>query len=144
MKIKNSEIEEVALFLLNFKLKGEENRKRNKFFKLLQSHLKDVQEEHKELLSEFCKTNSDGSFKTLEADGKSFYDIEDVKGFQREYEKLMEEYLFIPNDEKFAPILSTVKKIVLSCEEEFSGEEALKYETICELFEDDTPLIELV
>lgn len=144
MKIKNSEIEELGMFLLKFKLKGTENRRRNKFFKLLQEHMIEVQGEHKDLLDEYCNKNEDGSLKTIEADGKSYYDILDVKGFQREYEKLMDEYLFIPNDEKFAPILNTVKEIVLNCDEEYSGEEAIKYESICELFEDDTPQVELV
>ena len=145
MKIKNKDVEEIALFLLDFKLKGVENRRRNKFFKMLQSHLRELQEEHKQLLEEYCNKNEDGSLKTLEDDGRSLYDIQDVEGFQKEYEKLMEEYLYVPTDESFSTVIGTVKKIVLNCDKEFSGAEALKYETICELFEDDSiPHVELV
>lgn len=135
MKIKNIEVEEFATFLLNLKLKGKENRMRNKLVKIIQHHLRTVQEEHKDLLNEYCDKDSNGNYKTITNDDKTFYDIEDVVGFQKEYEKLLEEFCYIPNDEANMQMLSCVKDIILNCENEFSGREALRYETYCELFE---------
>jgi hypothetical protein len=137
MKIKNSDVEDLATFLLEFKLKGKENRMRNKFFKHLQSHLKEMQEEHKELLNDYCEKDSDGNFKTHTRDGKSFYDIQEVESFQKEFESLLAEYCYIPSDEGNHEMIQTVKKIILECETEFSGKEALRYETFCELFESE-------
>jgi hypothetical protein len=137
MKIKNSDVEELAFFLLNMKLKGKENRMRNKFIRHLQKHLNEMQESHKELLSEFCELEADGNFKTVEKDGKKFYDVNNVAGFQSEFEKLMEEFFYLPSDEGNKQMILTVKDLILNTEEEFSGKEALKYEPYCEIFEDE-------
>jgi hypothetical protein len=137
MKIKNSDVEELAQFLLNMKLKGKENRMRNKFIRHLQGHLKEMQDSHKELLTEYCEMDENGAFKTVVKDGKSFYDIENVTDFQREFEKLMEEFFYLPSDEGNREMIVTLKDLVLNSEEEFSGKEALKYEAYCEIFENE-------
>ena len=132
----NSEIEEFANFILSLKLKGTENRMRNRLVKKLQDHLKVVQEEHKELLDEYCTKDENGSYRTLEKNGKSYYDIADVKGFQIEFEELMREEFVILSDPTNQQMLFTVKDIILNCDKEFSGSEALKYEYYCEMFEE--------
>jgi hypothetical protein len=136
MKIQNSEIEEFATFILSLKLRGTENRMRNRLIKKLQNHLKLIQEEHKELLDEYCKKDEKDNFRTISKDGKTFYDIDDVKGFQIEFDLLMKEDLVIPNDQANQQMLVTVKDIILNCDKEFSGNEALKYENYCEMFEE--------
>jgi hypothetical protein len=136
MKIQNSEIEEFATFILSLKLKGTQNRMRNRLVKKLQDQLKLVQREHKELLDEYCKKDEKGNLNTIIKDGKSFYDIDDVKGFQIEFELLMKEDLVIPNDQTNLQMLTVVKDIILNCDKEFSGHEALKYENYCEMFEE--------
>jgi hypothetical protein len=136
MKIQNSEIEEFATFILSLKLRGTENRMRNRLVKKMQNHLKLVQEEHKELLDEYCKKDENGHFLTINKDGKTFYDIDDVKGFQVEFELLMKEDLVIPNDHSNQHMLNIIKDIILNCDKEFSGHEALKYENYCEMFEE--------
>lgn len=141
MKIMNSEIEEMSRFLLNLKLRGFENRMRNKFLKLLTNHLKTVQEEHIDLLKEYCKTNEQNEFLTITQDGKTFYDIDDVEGFQKQYVKLMEESLYIEVNDGTIEMLSSVKNIILNCDMEFSGNEALKYESYCELFENEVLIL---
>jgi len=140
MKIKNSYIEDFATFILSFRLKGTENRMRNRFVKVLQNHLKVLQEEHKELLEEYCKKDSDGNFNTINKDGKSFYDIDDVRGFQVEFDILMQENLVIHNDEANKQMITTLKDIILNCDKEFSGQEALIYETYCEMFEEENEI----
>lgn len=136
MKIKNSEVEEFATFLLSLRLKGVENRMRNRLIKVIQNHLKLIQEEHKELLDEYCKKDNDGEFKTITKEGRTFYDIDDVKGFQIEFDLLMKECLVIPNDQANLNMLLKVKDIILNCDQEFSGNDALKYEDYCEMFEE--------
>jgi hypothetical protein len=140
MKINNSYIEDFATFILSFRLKGKENRMRNRFVKILQQQLKLIQEEHKELLEEYCKKDAEGNFNTINKDGRSFYDIDDVRGFQVEFDILMQEYFIIPNDEANTEMLTTVKEIILNCDKEFSGQEALKYETYCEMFEEENQI----
>ena len=140
MKIKNSYIEDFAQFILSFRLKGTENRMRNRFVKVLQKQLKVLQEEHKELLEEYCKKDSDGNFNTINKDGKSFYDIDDVRGFQVEFDILMQENFVISNNESNEQMIETVKDIILNCDKEFSGQEALLYETYCELFEEENQI----
>ena len=93
MRIQNSEIEEFATFILSLKLKGSENRMRSRLVKKLQDHLKVIQEEHKELLNEYCTKDENGNFNTITKDGKTYYDIDDVKGFQIEFEILMKDNL---------------------------------------------------
>ena len=136
MKIQNSEIEEFATFILSLKLKGTENRMRNRLVRKLQEHLRNVQEEHRELLNEYCKKDEDGNFRTIDKGERSYYDIDDVKGFQVEYEILMKENFIIANDETNHQMLSIVKDIILNCDQEFSGSEALRYENYCEMFEE--------
>jgi len=136
MKIKNGEIEEFATFLLSFKLKGTENRMRNRLVRKLQDHLKLVQQEHTDLLNEFCKKDGDGNFRTVERNGKKYYDIDDVSTFQSEYEKLMSEEFIISNDEANEPMFSAVTNFVLNCDKEFSGKEALIFERYCEILEE--------
>lgn len=136
MRIQNSEIEEFATFILSLKLKGSENRMRSRLVKKLQDHLKVIQEEHKELLDEYCKKDENGNFRTITKDGKTYYDIDDVKGFQIEFEILMKEEFIISNDHANQQMLTTVKEVILNCDKEFSGHEALKYESYCEMFEE--------
>lgn len=136
MKIQNSEIEEFATFILSLKLKGTQNRMRNRLVKKMQDHLKLIQQEHKELLDEYCKKDDDGHFLTISKDGKTFYDIDDVRGFQIEFELLMKEELVISNDQTNQQMLTVVKELILNCDKEFSGNEALKYENYCEMFEE--------
>ena len=140
MKIKNSYIEDFATFILSFRLKSTENRMRNRFVKVLQSHMKLLQEEHKELLEEYCKKDANGNFNTINKDGKSFYDIDDVKGFQVEFDILMQENFVIPNNESNQQMIKTVKDIILNCDKEFSGQEALIYEAYCEMFEEENQI----
>ena len=113
---------------------------RNRFVKVLQNHLKLLQEEHKELLEEYCKKDSNGNFNTINKDGKSFYDIDDVKGFQVEFDILMQENFVIPNNESNQQMIKTVKDIILNCDKEFSGQEALLYEAYCEMFEEENQI----
>lgn len=136
MRIKNGEVEKFAQFLLSLKLKGAENRVRTKFVRILQNHLKEVQKDHEQLLEEYCGKDENGQFITVEKDGKSFYDIEDVAGFQKEFINLMEEELIIPVDESMEVMLEKVYNILVNIEIEFSGREALEYETYLEMFEE--------
>jgi hypothetical protein len=135
MKIENYRVEDFTHFLLSLKLKGSDNRMRNRLVKMLQGHLKLLQEEHNELLNEYCKKDANGDFRTLQKNGTSFYDIDDVKGFQVEYQILMDESLFIPNDANNQAMLEAVRNIVTNCDLEFSGSDALKYEYYCEILE---------
>jgi hypothetical protein len=141
MKIKNGDIEDFATFLLSFKLKGTENRMRNRLVRKLQEHLNVIQDEHKDLLDEYCKKDEEGNFQTTIKDGKKIYDIDDVLSFQSEFQKLMNEEFILLNDESNEQMFSTVKDIVLNCDKEFSGKEALEYEIYCEILEENEATI---
>jgi hypothetical protein len=136
MKIENHRIEEFTHFLLSLRLKGSDNRMRNRLVKILQNQLKILQEEHKELLNEYCKKDGNGEFITIQKNGTSFYDIDDVKGFQVEFQILMEENLHIPMDANNQAMLKAVRDVVVNCDLEFSGTDALNYEYYCEILED--------
>lgn len=130
--IQNAQIGQAIGLLFRLSLKGKKSRHRTRFVKLLNERLQQVGEEEKELLKQYAELDEDGEPKLAE-DGKG-YDVIDKKGFIKEQQELYEEEMVLEGGDHHG-MLKTVKEVLLESDEEFSGEEAMVYDYLCEQFE---------
>jgi hypothetical protein len=134
VRIRNSEIRDFAMFLLDEKLSGKKSRMRTRFIKLLDERLKQIDEERLALLKEFAELDENGNVKTRE-DGTAIMSDENMAKFQVEFAELMNEEFVIDETEERREMLLTIKDIVLNTEKEFSGQSAFQYDRWCEIVE---------
>ena len=137
MIIKNYEVEQFGRFLFELKLRGRQSIMRTRFIKLLQAQLDLQAEERKQLIDEFCKKDENGDPLYEENDvGESGIIIEDPQEFNKEVIAILDEDFIIEETQDKLEMLTAVKGIVLDCDLEFSGEEAMSYDRWCEIVED--------
>jgi hypothetical protein len=136
MRIKNIEVEPLITFLMEMELKGRDSRFRTRFVKLLMERQTLIEGEHKDLIKQFSSIGEDGQPNTIEQNGKSFYDVQDKVGFNKEYFMLMNEDFIIEETEERKEMLILLKDVILNCEMTFMGGEALKYDRWCDIFEE--------
>lgn len=137
MKLKNIEIEDFVVFLMNLELVGKSSRMRTRFVKILGEQQQLIQEENTELIKQYAVLDENGEPEKVENDGKYYYDIkkENRVEYNREYFILMNEDFIISQDEKNEEILTHIKDVILNCEMTFKGVEAIKYDRWCEIVE---------
>lgn len=137
MNLKNAEIERFSDFILDFELKGKDNRLRTRFVKLLMKRQEMIQQEHFELLKEYAELDENGE---LQKEKSSFsdqyiYKMRDKEEFQRQYFLLMNEEFFIEETKDREEMMKLIKEIILNCDKTFKGEEALIYDRWCDVAE---------
>jgi len=133
VKIENAKLKQVIDLLFDLSLKGKQSRHRTKLIKLLNERLVEYQKDFKELLTEHCNLDENGNPKTT-PDGQR-WDVKDVDTFIKDKKELDEE-VFVIEGGNYHGMLITVKEVLLNCEKEFSGQEAMIYDYICERFEE--------
>lgn len=136
MKLKNVEVEALIGFLMKMELKGRDSRMRTRFVKLLMERQNLIEQEHQDLIKQFSVIGEDGNPKTIEKDGKHFYDVQDKVGFNREYYMLLQEEYIIEETEERKEMLLLLKDVILNCEMTFMGGEALEYDRWCDIVEE--------
>ncbi|MDQ0269008.1 hypothetical protein [Cytobacillus purgationiresistens] len=129
--IKQSYIPEVIEFIFNISLKGKQSRHRTRFIKLLQEKWKLVCEEEVILLKEYADLDESGQPQKKE---NGDFIVKDVNGFKKQQNLLLDEH-FIINGEDYNGMLTTLKEIVFSFDEEVSGKKAMVFDYLCEAFE---------
>lgn len=134
VKIENAKLGQAINLLFNLSLKGKQSRHRTKFIKLLDERLKEVAEQENELLKEHCHLDEKGEPKTL--DNGTKWDVKDLEAFSKDKKELYEEELVIDGGDAHG-MLKTVKQVLLECDKEFSGQEAMTYDYLCDQFEGD-------
>lgn len=136
MIIKNMEIEKIGRFLIEIKLRGRLSIMRTRFVKLLQARLDLQNEERQQLISDFAKKDENEQlvYETNEQ-GVEGLVITDPKEFNQEMIKLMEEDFIIEESPDKMEMFLVLKDIVMNFDEELSGEDAMTYDTLYELFE---------
>jgi len=132
VKIENAKLGQAADLLFNLSLKGKQSRHRTKFIKVLTERLTEVEEQRKELAKEHSHVDEHGEPKTKN-DGKE-YDIKDIDAFRKDLKELFEEELVLEGGDAQG-MLKTVKEVLLNCDVEFSGQDAVIYDYLCEQFE---------
>lgn len=133
IKIENQKLGQIIDLLFNLSLKGKQSRHRTKFIKLLSERLNEVAEQEQELLKEHCHLDDNGRPKTVDEGQR--YDVKDLDAFAKDKQELYEETMVIDGGDAQG-MLQTVKKVLFDCEKEFSGQEAVAYDYICEQFEE--------
>jgi hypothetical protein len=138
MKIRNEEIVGFGNFLMELTLKGTSSRMRTRLVKKLQKHLDEVQEEKDEIITIHGILDEEGNVKTKTVDGREVYEIRDNEACMKEISDLYKEEFVIEENEENRQMLTTVRDIVLNCDKEFQGQEAMVYDYYCEMFENLT------
>ncbi|WAA10339.1 DUF1617 family protein [Fervidibacillus albus] len=130
VKIENRYLKPSIELLFNLPLRGKESRQRTKFIKRLQKRLEEVENDRIELAREYAKIDEKGN-PIVKHDR---YDIGDVKSFEKELNELYNEKMVIDGGDS-EEMLKTVKEVLLNCNKEFSGSEAIVYDYLCDQFE---------
>ncbi|WP_416149436.1 DUF1617 family protein [Salipaludibacillus sp. HK11] len=130
VSIENGKLKQASSLLLNLSLAGKKSRHRTKFITKMQDRLKEVEEQRQVLAKEHSHLDDEGKPKTI---GDKF-DIKDMEAFKKDLEELYKEELVIDGGDAQG-MLKTVKTVLLDCEKEWQGEEALIYDYLCDQFE---------
>lgn len=135
IRMYNLEVEPLANFLIDLKLKGRDSRMRTRFIKQLQERLQLIRDEHLELIKQHSHLNEDGEPKTKEVDGQQVYDVKDQNAFNIEYQELMGEEFVIEVTESNKSMIEVLSNAILDSDEEYSGQDALVYDRFCDILE---------
>jgi len=130
VEIENRYLGQAISLLFDLSLRGKQSRHRTKFVKLLNDRLKEVEEQRIELAKEHAKKDENGEPIIRE----DRVEIEDKEGFAKELEELYAEKLVLEGGD-LQETLKVVKDVLLNCDKEFSRQEAVIYDYLCEQFE---------
>lgn len=141
VKIKKHLLSEVSGILFHLELKGSESRHRTKFLEWVTERHNEFAEDSTKILHEYATLDESGEPVILEESNGSFYDIENVEAFNTEKQELgNEETVFDSGDQQLA--LRTVRRILDLSEENYSGDDAVLYNYLCEAFHVDEDIDE--
>lgn len=132
VKIENQKLGQAINLLFNLSLRGKQSRHRSKFIKQLEGMLKEFADQEQELLKEHCHLDENGNPKTI--DNGTRWDVRDLEAFVKDKKELYEEERVIEGGDA-QEMLKTVKEVLLNCDKEWSGQEAVIYDYLCEQFE---------
>ena len=137
LKIKNYELETLAYLLYEMKLGGKKSRMRTKLFKILQNHLKDLQEASDALISEYAVHDESGQLVYVDENKTQIQlDMQTGMNYYKEYEILSNEIVVFEVNEANKDMILTVAQSLLDEEIELNKNEATIYDNICEQLED--------
>lgn len=134
VKIENQKLVPSINLLYGLSLKGKQSRHRTKFIKLLNERVEELKEQENELLKEHCNLDEEGKPKIIKAEQGDQWDVKDIEAFTRDKKELYEEEMVLEGGDAQG-MLSTVKKVLLDCDSEWTGYEADIYDYLCEQFE---------
>ncbi len=138
MKIRYADISFVSKWLLDeLELEGKRNRMRMKFIKKLAVKYEEFKEYYQEILKESCNLDDERNPKiTKDDNNRDVYDIIDMSKFQSEYDQLINETIYIEENEQNKEMLLTIQEAINNCPTPFKGDKAIDYENIASLFDD--------
>ncbi|MCM3619156.1 DUF1617 family protein [Sutcliffiella horikoshii] len=132
LAIENGRLGQVIDLLFSLPLKGKKSRHRTRLQLALEARLKEVAEQEHQLRKEHCHLDKKGEPK-LKDEGKR-WDVKDIDAFIKDKTELYEEEMVIEGADNHG-MLKTVKDVLDNCEMEWSGQEAVTYNYICEQLE---------
>lgn len=138
MKFYNYEIEPLTIMLFNMSLKGKSSRMRTRMIKLLESYWQTTfHEEKTELITDYAQKDENGDIQFSDGDKTQALLIpEKIQEFNVEFNSLMNEPFVIDEVESNKELLISVANTFLSCEQEFTQQEATQFDNWCERFEE--------
>lgn len=135
MIIKNYDVQKIGEFLLNLSLKGKQTRMRSRFINLLQEHLNQINEEKQQLFEDYSKKDENGNPIKETVDGQTGFKVDNQ--YYKELAVLMDEDFILEETPKMMDMLLTIQEIIFGLEDmEMSGDEAMTYGMIYDLFEE--------
>ena len=132
--IKNTLIQPIIEMMFNWKLKGRYSRHRSKFIEKLSNQLKVIVADEEVLVKEYSHLDEEGNPKKRIENDTEVWDLKDEQSFLREKNELWNEEFVIDGGNN-ETMLKTVKELLDNSEEEFSGQEAILYNYLCDQFE---------
>ena len=132
--IKNTLIQPIIEMMFNWKLKGRYSRHRSKFIEKLSNQLKVIVADEEVLVKEYSHLDEEGNPKKRTENDTEVWDSKDEQSFLREKNELWNEEFVIDGGNN-ETMLKTVKELLDNSEEEFSGQEAILYNYLCDQFE---------
>lgn len=130
-------------FLNGLMLHGSKSRERTKFLKIINDRVLATEQERIKLASKHAKRNKHNEILYVGADGKETtnnttggsFVIENQEDFKKDLLSYLEEEFVIEISPTNNVTIYTVKELLLKCDKEFSGQEAVQYNEWCEAFE---------
>lgn len=135
MKLRTYELEKFMEFLMDFDLKAKHCRLRTRFVRLLNEYMERFRVEHKDLIILNSNLDETGQPLAVEKDGVKMYDVVDKVKFNKEFNVLLNEEIFIEINEERKEMFNLIKEIILNCDKTFKYEEAFMYDRFCEIVE---------
>lgn len=132
VKIENQKLGQAVNLLFTLPLKGKQSRHRSKFIKELEVKLKDFSDQERELLKEHCNLDEEGNPKTIENGTK--WDVKNLDLFTIDRTELYEEERVFEGGDAQG-MIKTLKDVLLNCDREWCGQDAVIYDYLCEKFE---------
>lgn len=137
MRLRNYEIEALVNLLFNMQLKGRDSRMRTRFVKQLDEYWQSVfQIERTELIAQYAKKEENGEIVLNEDKTQAILIEATISEFEAEFNVLMNEEYVVEENETNREVLLTVGRLMLNCELEFKGNDAIMYDNWCEKFEE--------
>ena len=133
----------LPMFLGSLMLHGKESRERSRFIQILESKVKEIEQERFVFLDKYTKKSKDGKplfFDKMRketsnpAEGLE-YVVENIKEYNKEFEEYLSEEYIIDVSPATSATIYTVKDLILNTTKEFQGEDADRYNEWCEAFE---------
>ncbi|MGJ9384247.1 DUF1617 family protein [Salipaludibacillus sp. CF4.18] len=137
VKLDNGKLKQAGSLLFNLSLKGKQSRHRTKFINLMDERLVEIAEQEKELLKEHCHLDEEGEPKIKIDNGQKLWDVKDIDAFSKDKRELYEEQLVVDGGDSQG-MLKTIKSVLLECDKEWQGKEALTYDYLCDQFEKES------
>lgn len=135
MRMRNGEIEGIKQFLLNEELSGKYSRMRMRFIKLLEEHQSQLESERLLLIKQFANLDASENPIVINDGNESRYDMNDIEGFAREYEIMLNDPFVIMETEENEDMLKCIKYVILNTPRSFKGESAILYDRWCDIAE---------
>lgn len=132
VKINNAKLGQAISLLFDLSLKGKQSRHRSKVIKVMQERLKEVEEQRLQLAKEHSNLDDNGE----PIINNDQFDIKDMESFNNDLKELYEEELIIEGGDAQG-MLKTVKDVLVKCDKEWSGQDAVTYDYLCEAFDVD-------
>jgi hypothetical protein len=143
--VENKRAKSLSAWLSDQMLHGKQSRNRTRFIKLLSERYEEVNGERNRLLSEYCDKNSKKENIYLDKDDKETTDVklsvkykiskENLEKLDKEYAEFLDEEYKIDITPANSEIINDVKDIILNTTSQFTGGEAVMYDSWCESFE---------
>ena len=137
MRLRNFQVDALATFLFKMKLSGKRSRMRTRMVRMLDEYLRNIVNlERNGIIEEYAMKDENGEVLLNETRTEAIIEPSRLPEFEREIEELLNEEFVIETNEANREMLLAVAEVILTCDMEFSENDAVIYDDWCEKFEE--------